>query len=68
MTEASRGVGEQEKMKYLLKLIFPFIRSDVEAKRGVEFCHSTQNSAESGERSVLALGSLCLPCCVRDTA
>ena len=27
-----------------------------------------QNSAESGERSDLALGSLCLPCCVRDTA
>ena len=27
-----------------------------------------QNSAKSGERSVLALGSLCLPCCVRDTA
>ena len=26
-----------------------------------------QNSAESGERSVLTLGSLCLPCCVRDT-
>ena len=25
-------------------------------------------SAEGGERSVLTLGSLCLPCCVRDTA
>ena len=24
--------------------------------------------AESGERSVLTLGSLCLPCCLRDTA
>ena len=27
-----------------------------------------QNSAESGKWSVLTLGSLCLPCCVRDTA
>ena len=27
-----------------------------------------QNSAERVERSVLTLGSLCLPCCVRDTA
>ena len=27
-----------------------------------------QNSAESGERSVLTLGFLCLPYCVRDTA
>ena len=26
-----------------------------------------QNSAESGERSVLTLGSLCLPCCVWGT-
>ena len=26
-----------------------------------------QNLAASGERSVLTLGSLCLPCCVRDT-
>ena len=25
-----------------------------------------QNSAENGGRSVLTLGSLCLPCCVRD--
>ena len=28
-----------EEMKYLLKFIFPFLRSGVEAKRGVEFCH-----------------------------
>ena len=30
-----------EEMKYLLKCIFPFLRSDIEAKRGVEFHHST---------------------------
>ena len=30
-----------EEMKYLLKFIFPFLRSGVEVKRGVEFCHST---------------------------
>ena len=27
-----------------------------------------QNSAVSGERSVLTLGSFCLPCCMRNTA
>ena len=32
-----------EEIKYLLKFIFPFLRSGVEAKRGVEFCHSTRN-------------------------
>ena len=32
-----------EEMKYLLKFIFPFLRSGVEAKRDVEFCHSTRN-------------------------
>ena len=32
-----------EEMKYLLKLIFPFLCSGVEAKGGVEFCHSTSN-------------------------
>ena len=45
-------------MKYLLKFIFQFLRSGVEGKRGVEFCLNTQclqNSAESGERSVLTL-------------
>ena len=31
-----------EEMKYLLKFIFPFLRSGVEAKCGVEFCHSTR--------------------------
>ena len=30
------------KMKYLLKFIFPFLRSGVEAKLGVEFRHSTR--------------------------
>ena len=34
-----------EEMKYLLKLIFPFLRSGVKAKRGVEFCHSTRNAS-----------------------
>ena len=30
--------------------------------------YASKNSAESWEWSVLTLGSLCLPCCVRDTA
>ena len=49
--EASRSAAAQsvtvkpigcafEEMKYLLKFIFPSLRSGVEAKRGVEFCHS----------------------------
>ena len=48
------------------QFIFPFLRSGVEGKRDVEFCHSTRNAsrmpAVSGERSVLTLGSLWLPC------
>ena len=34
-----------EEMKYLPKFIFPFFRSGVEAKCGVEFCHSTRNAS-----------------------
>ena len=62
-----------EEMKYLFTFIFSFLSSGVEAKRGVEFCHSTPNASRirqkvGNERSVLTLDSLCLPCCVRDTA
>ena len=32
-----------EEIKYLFK--FPFFRSGVEAKRGVEFCYSTRNDS-----------------------
>ena len=56
--EVRRGAGAQsdckidwlwvrtplEEMKYLIKFIFPFLRSAVEETRGVEFCHSTGNS------------------------
>ena len=69
-TDWLRVRSSLEEMKYLLKFIF--LRSGVEVKRGVEFCLNNgqclQNSAESGERSILTLGSLCLPCCERDTA
>ena len=34
-----------EEMKYLPKFIFPLIRPGVEAKRGVEYCHSTRNAS-----------------------
>ena len=61
-----------EEMKYLLKFIFPFLRSVVEDKRGVEFCHSTRNASrirQKVENGVcVTRGSLCLPCSVRDTA
>ena len=34
-----------EEMKYLLKFIFPFLRSGVETKRSVEFYQSTRNAS-----------------------
>ena len=34
-----------EEMKYLLKVIFPFLRSGVEVKHGVEFYHSIRNAS-----------------------
>ena len=39
-----------EEMKYLLKFILPFLRSAVEAKRGVEFCHSTRNTSRMWQK------------------
>ena len=55
-----------EEKKYLFTFKFSFLRSGVEAKRGVKFRHSPSSELDgSGERSVLTLGSLCLPCCVR---
>ena len=58
-----------EEMKHFLKFIFPFLRSGVEAKRGFDFCHSTRNASRIRQKvgSFLTLGSLCLPCCGRDT-
>ena len=38
-------VQSLEEKKYLLKFIFLFLPSGVEAKRGVEFCHSTRNAS-----------------------
>ena len=49
--------------------MFSFLRSSVEARRGVEFRHSTRNALKIRRKwSVLLLGYLCLPFCVRDTA
>ena len=60
VAEVFRGVGAQVcdckrdwlwvrspvvKMKYLFKFIFPFFRSGVGAKRGVEFRQSTRNAS-----------------------
>ena len=59
-----------EEMKYLLKFIFLFFALvSRKARRWVLPLNTQclQNSAESGERRVLTLGSLGLPCCVRDT-
>ena len=71
--DTNRGAGAQsvtvnqlvvssipERIEYLFK-IYIFISS--------LWCRGKfENSAESGERSVLTLDFLCLPCCVRDTA
>ena len=58
-----------------LNLYFHFFAPVSKIKRGVEFCHSTRNASRirhkvgtESARSVLTLGSLCLSCCVRDTA
>ena len=55
--QASRGAGAQsvtvnalwirsplEEMKYLFNVLLKFLRSDVEAKCGVEFHHSTSDA------------------------
>ena len=64
------GSGKKSKdTKYLLKFIFPFLRTGVEAKRGVEFRHLIRNASRIRRKvgnSVLILGSLCLPCYMRD--
>ena len=58
VAEANRGAGAQgvtvkptgcgfdsHSRRYLLKIIFPFLRSGVKDKRGVEFCLSTRNAS-----------------------
>ena len=37
-------------MKYLLKFIFPFLRSAIEVKCGVKFYHSTRNAVYGIQR------------------
>ena len=82
-TEASRGASScpldwldvrspLQKMKYLFIFIFSFRRSGVEQSKAT-LSSATQHVmppefGRSGERKVLTLGSLCLPCCVRDIA
>ena len=66
------SIPHSRKMKYLFTFIFSFLRSGVrgKARRWVQPLNTQclQNSAERGERSALTLSSLCLPCCLRDTA
>ena len=70
VTVKPTGCGFEE-MKYLLKFIF-FSSLWCRGKaRRWDLSLNTQciqNPAESGERSVLILDSICLPCYVRDTA
>ena len=39
-----------EEMKYLLKFIFPFLRSGVEVEHGVEFWNSTLNASRTQQK------------------
>ena len=43
--ETTGSVFDPHLRKYLLKFIFPLLRSGVEAKSGVECCHSTRNAS-----------------------
>ena len=54
-------------MKYYFKFIVALFRFGVEIKRGVQFRHSTLSDSRIRRkvRSVLTLGSLCLPCCAQ---
>ena len=69
MSQRACDCKSDEEMNYL---IFSFLGCGIEAKR-VEPPQTPQKKkhleklAESGERSVLALGSLSLPCSMRDT-
>ena len=69
--EASRGAGAQsvtvdwlwvrsplEEMIYLF--IFPFLRSGVQAKPGVDFRHSTRNASRTWRKVGSGVTSLCL--------
>ena len=38
------------------------------SRQSTVFSFATQHAMPCGERSILILGSRCLPCCVRDTA
>ena len=41
-----------EERKYLTKFIFSFLHSDVQAKRCVEFCHSTCNASSIQRKEI----------------
>ena len=75
--EASRGAGPQSVTVkptgcrfsltwgdeiLIFQFILPFLGFGIEAKR------NASSIRQSGKRSVLTLGSLCLRCYVRDTA
>ena len=73
--------GHKAGAKYDCKIDWLWVRSALEQMKHLFWCRGKarrrvppfntqclQNLAESGERSALTLGSLCLPCCVRDAA
>ena len=60
VTVIATGFARLDEMQYLLKCISLFLCSG--KKSGIEFRHLTRNA---NERSVLTLGPVYLPCCVR---
>ena len=70
MTQEHKHVQQTRRLwiRFLLDKIiyfkFSFLRSGDEAKRGVEFRHSTRNTSKI-QQNILNLGSFCLPCYTR---
>ena len=70
-TLKSTGCGfdpHSRRWNIYLNLYFYFFALVSRQKRGVEFRRSTRNTSRTRRKLVLTLGSVCLPCCVRDTA
>ena len=67
--QGQKGVIITRQLWVQSPLDFHFFTVAARQKPSVEFCQCLERkSAESVKRSVSTLDSLCLPCCMRDTA
>ena len=55
------SIHRLEDIKYLRKFIFPFLRSGVEVKRGVRFCHTTRNASRIRQKMGNGVSSHLVP-------